>query len=274
MPTKSDQSTARLLSPGEVASMLYVHPRTVTRWAGSGKITSVLTPGGHRRFALSEVLRLMAGTGTSGDGATTYAQVIGAAAMDVAACEAALTATRAAAAAVAAEVLTADAAVRARRSRQSAARDADEIVATEAGRNVIEARRRSDIAAARVHEAAVAAARVAHERAHPDDPAAVALASETALIVEQAAALVAAETKALADSVAVDVATTAELIAANRIASEAVIEAEVEATAAALAALTAEAAREADLSAADAHEHLEELQLTTPKTTAEATPDA
>ena len=45
----------RLLTPGEVARMFRVDPKTVTRWAVSGRIGSIRTPGGHRRFRESEV---------------------------------------------------------------------------------------------------------------------------------------------------------------------------------------------------------------------------
>jgi excisionase family DNA binding protein len=48
-----------LLRPAEVAALLYVDPKTVTRWAIAGKINSIRTPGGHRRFLRSEVLALM-----------------------------------------------------------------------------------------------------------------------------------------------------------------------------------------------------------------------
>jgi excisionase family DNA binding protein len=45
----------RLLTPGEVATMLRVDPKTVTRWARGGKLSSIRTPGGHRRYIESEV---------------------------------------------------------------------------------------------------------------------------------------------------------------------------------------------------------------------------
>jgi excisionase family DNA binding protein len=48
-----------LLTPSEVAAILYVDPKTVTRWAIAGKINSIRTPGGHRRFLKSEILGLM-----------------------------------------------------------------------------------------------------------------------------------------------------------------------------------------------------------------------
>lgn len=50
----------RLLTPGEVAQMFRVDPKTVTRWASSGKIGSIKTPGGHRRFRESEVITMLA----------------------------------------------------------------------------------------------------------------------------------------------------------------------------------------------------------------------
>lgn len=50
----------RLLTPGEVALMFRVDPKTVTRWASAGRIGSIRTPGGHRRFRESEVTDLLA----------------------------------------------------------------------------------------------------------------------------------------------------------------------------------------------------------------------
>lgn len=41
--------------------MFSVDPKTVTRWAKAGKLTSIRTLGGHRRYPESEVLeRLVA----------------------------------------------------------------------------------------------------------------------------------------------------------------------------------------------------------------------
>jgi len=55
--TMNDQG--RLLTPGEVAAMFRVDPKTVTRWAAAGRIGSIRTPGGHRRFRESEVRALL-----------------------------------------------------------------------------------------------------------------------------------------------------------------------------------------------------------------------
>lgn len=51
----------RLLTPGEVAALFRVDPKTVTRWASAGRIGSIRTPGGHRRFRESEVRALLRG---------------------------------------------------------------------------------------------------------------------------------------------------------------------------------------------------------------------
>jgi excisionase family DNA binding protein len=49
------------MTPGEVAALFRVDPKTVTRWAASGRISSIRTPGGHRRFRESEVQALLRG---------------------------------------------------------------------------------------------------------------------------------------------------------------------------------------------------------------------
>jgi excisionase family DNA binding protein len=50
----------RLLTPGEVAALFRVDPKTVTRWASAGRIGSIRTPGGHRRFRETEVRSMLA----------------------------------------------------------------------------------------------------------------------------------------------------------------------------------------------------------------------
>ena len=51
-----------LLTPGEVARLFRVDPKTVTRWGKAGRLSSIKTPGGHRRYRESEVRALLAGT--------------------------------------------------------------------------------------------------------------------------------------------------------------------------------------------------------------------
>lgn len=50
-----------LLTPGEVAAINRVDPKTVTRWAASGKMPSIRTPGGHRRFYWAAVAAALMG---------------------------------------------------------------------------------------------------------------------------------------------------------------------------------------------------------------------
>lgn len=50
----------KLLTPHEVAELFRVNAKTVTRWARNGKITSIRTLGGHRRFHEDEIRHLLA----------------------------------------------------------------------------------------------------------------------------------------------------------------------------------------------------------------------
>jgi len=59
-PTESEP----LLTPAEVAAMFRVDPKTVTRWAKAGKLSSIRTLGGHRRYRESEVRELLSGVST------------------------------------------------------------------------------------------------------------------------------------------------------------------------------------------------------------------
>lgn len=60
MSTPTPNQSERLLTPGEVATLFRVDPKTVTRWASAGRIGSIRTPGGHRRFRESEVRGMLA----------------------------------------------------------------------------------------------------------------------------------------------------------------------------------------------------------------------
>ena len=55
METKRD----RLLTPGEVARVFRVDPKTVTRWAKAGRLPSMKTPGGHVRVWEDDVRALL-----------------------------------------------------------------------------------------------------------------------------------------------------------------------------------------------------------------------
>lgn len=47
------------LRPAEVAELLHVTPKTVTRWAHDGKLPCIHTLGGHRRYPEAEIRALV-----------------------------------------------------------------------------------------------------------------------------------------------------------------------------------------------------------------------
>lgn len=55
MTADESQDREVLLTPGQVAGLFGVDPKTVTRWARAGRLTTVRTLGGHRRYYFDEV---------------------------------------------------------------------------------------------------------------------------------------------------------------------------------------------------------------------------
>lgn len=55
--TKTPIRITEYLTPAEVAKRFLVSPITVRQWADKGWLNAIVTPGGHRRFALEEVER-------------------------------------------------------------------------------------------------------------------------------------------------------------------------------------------------------------------------
>ena len=55
--------SGRLLRTREVALLFEVSERAVTDWATKGRIPSIRTPGGHRRYPAEEVARLLVSQG-------------------------------------------------------------------------------------------------------------------------------------------------------------------------------------------------------------------
>jgi excisionase family DNA binding protein len=51
----------KLMTPREVAAILRVDPKTVTRWADTATLTAIRTPGGQRRYRESELRALLSG---------------------------------------------------------------------------------------------------------------------------------------------------------------------------------------------------------------------
>ncbi len=62
----SASNQENLLTPAEVAALFRVDPKTVTRWAKAGKLTSIRTLGGHRRYKESEVKALLKSISSTG----------------------------------------------------------------------------------------------------------------------------------------------------------------------------------------------------------------
>ena len=48
----------RYLRTSEVATLLHVSPKTVSRWAKEGRLPYLATLGGHRRFPEPEIQRM------------------------------------------------------------------------------------------------------------------------------------------------------------------------------------------------------------------------
>jgi excisionase family DNA binding protein len=68
-PDDTDPTRDRLLTASEVAALIRVDRGTVSRWAASGRLPSVRTPGGHRRYRESRVRELLQEeTGGDSDG--------------------------------------------------------------------------------------------------------------------------------------------------------------------------------------------------------------
>jgi excisionase family DNA binding protein len=57
--TNEENEQEVLLTPADVGRLFRVDPKTVTRWAVAGKLSSTRTLGGHRRFRQKEVMRLL-----------------------------------------------------------------------------------------------------------------------------------------------------------------------------------------------------------------------
>jgi excisionase family DNA binding protein len=57
---------------GEASKLLGVHPATIRQWSDEGKLSTFRTPGGHRRFARSDIERLLQVTPVRGHGLTNY----------------------------------------------------------------------------------------------------------------------------------------------------------------------------------------------------------
>ena len=258
-----------LLTPGEVATLLCVAPTTVTRWAESGRLNSVRTPGGHRRYLKRDVLAIMNGGHPEQERARVpaprFADELALTVPDDVA-KASTTALMTAAAATEAANVAATAAVRTRRARARAAEQAAKAVAREAARTARRVQIRADVAAAQVkHIAEIAleglssdsmssdhhlAGRAATAFADSVEAAALVTAQDTALAawvvasaVTAAAAEVARTVQFADESFALEVAQTALVLRELTTATAERVAVESQAGTAGVAAVTAQAAQ-------------------------------
>jgi excisionase family DNA binding protein len=271
-----------LLTPAEVAAILYVDPKTVTRWAMAGKISCVRTPGGHRRFLRSEILALATATrshqrapwvppgdatpppnpfgphvsgvrpvapapGTVEDARQAAGAVVAravAVAREVQAAHAAQAVVSTRFAVEAAAGIAAAAAAKARTGRATAAATAAEAVATSASQTAAAVQRQAEVSANALSEAATrAAAVVVAARASGDDHASALTALHLATTAQEAAVSAARDAAAAAAEVAKAVATAAAQVARTVSDLDAVIEGEVAEAAAAVQISAAATAR-------------------------------
>ncbi len=58
---KPSTEEPRYLRAAEVAAILYVSPKTVSRWAKEGKLPFMKTLGGHRRYPAAKIRELAEG---------------------------------------------------------------------------------------------------------------------------------------------------------------------------------------------------------------------
>jgi excisionase family DNA binding protein len=65
---RQEPEDVEYLTPGQVARMLHVSPKTVDRWADQGRIGCIVTLGGHRRFARDDVEEVVAVMTSRGSG--------------------------------------------------------------------------------------------------------------------------------------------------------------------------------------------------------------
>jgi excisionase family DNA binding protein len=272
MPAQQAQPE-RLLTPAEVAALVFVDPKTVSRWATAGKIPSQRTPGGHRRFLSSDVQALMpknlrqdrlgdelvrplldhgsmeredAAASRQIDRAAAEAVVAEAVAIALEAqAEAAAEAVVETAASVAVAAATAAAAaVKAREARALAAAEAARVIAGEATRAAVAMRSRAAVQAGYLAEAAEQARRLV-SASDPEGHTTFA-AIRMAATVQAAADAVSADTGLAAARVARAVTHAAENIAVMVAAFDLSLERETAAAAEALHNLTVETARHVD----------------------------
>jgi excisionase family DNA binding protein len=64
--TITTTDAVRLLTPGEVARLFSVDPKTVTKWANTGRLTCIRTIGNQRRYREDAILAILNGAADVG----------------------------------------------------------------------------------------------------------------------------------------------------------------------------------------------------------------
>ena len=210
-----------LLTPAGVAALLYVDPKTVTRWAIAGKLDSIRTPGGHRRFLRSDIEMILRGRRRELElvripEPRREDETLPERDPDVEATDVEPPVRTAADVFAAAAEGAAAAATRARRARAKAADQAAAAVAREAVRTARRVQIRADVAAAQVEQAAALALERLQPDGHPGGSAAVLMADT----VEAAAQATAEDTAIAARVVASAVTAAAAQVARMVLASD------------------------------------------------------
>ena len=279
-PVQSDE----LLTPSQVAAILFVDPKTVTRWAIAGKVGSIRTPGGHRRYLRSEILSMLSGLGhgqhqapvtangyepplppdprwTSGDvdrpggpPQAAHQQAVAAAAVvaeavaiarQAVADQAAQSVTMTREAVSAAADRAAYAAETARSDRATAAAVAAEAVANDASKTAAAMQSQADASAVKLTKAAARAASTVFAANPPGtDREAALTALQVAATVKAAAVATAEEVAAAAAQVASAVAAAAREVAFRVSALDIAIESQVAKVAVAVQTAATAAARQ------------------------------
>jgi excisionase family DNA binding protein len=259
-----------LLTPAGVAALLYVDRKTVTRWAQTGKLASIRTPGGHRRYLRADVLAIRAGsfqhapeaearpdvrsprpgggamqggTGAAEGGDDLAAAVVAGAvaiALEAEAAETSKAVLSMASAVSAAAEKAAAAAERARGARASAASKAANTVAEEAAGMATSVRLRADRDARLVAKAAALAMQRILDSGEVEDPVrAVSRMGETVAAEGRASVQ---DTSRAAQEVATAVAAAAAHVAQMTLSADDAIERQVSSTADAMLQLTTDTA--------------------------------
>ena len=66
----------QMLAPGELARLLHVDAKTVSRWCRMGRLAAVVTPGRHRRYPLAVVLASLRSMGFDDQAATEAVRAV------------------------------------------------------------------------------------------------------------------------------------------------------------------------------------------------------